>query len=601
MILRKSPSNDSQSQWTQLKPLLGERRRSVVALAVFSILSGFMEAGVLAVVAQVAASLVNGEKEVSASIGPFQLNASVGTLLLAASILASVRLALQVPISALPARIAADVQAQLRNALFDAFGRASWQVQSRDREGHLQEMMTSQVVQATQGAMQVNILITAVFTFLVLIISALVLNIAAALVVLTAAVLLFGLLRPMNALGHRRSRELSQAQMDYASGIGEAVRLAEETQVFGVGAAQRRRIGDLVGAAQDLFFRTQFISRLVPNLYQSLIFLIIVTGLAGLYFTGAGHVASLGAVVLLLVRAGTYGQQIQSSYQLVRQAMPFVDRLQKAERSYTSSSLISQDLPLPGVDALVFENVSYAYRRGQPVLSVIDFNVAAGEAIGIIGPSGAGKSTLVQILLQLRNPDTGRYLINGVPAGQFARDDWHRRIAYVPQQPRLVHASVADNIRYFRSLDDTMVERASKLARLHEDVKRWPKGYETIVGPRADAVSGGQQQRICLARALVAQPRILVLDEPTSALDPRSEALLQESLQTLTGEVTLFIIAHRMSTVELCDRVMVIVDGRLEAFSAMSVLHQHSPYYRSAAASAGSAFPIGPPLAPGQG
>jgi ABC-type multidrug transport system fused ATPase/permease subunit len=110
----------------------------------------------------------------------------------------------------------------------------------------------------------------------------------------------------------------------------------------------------------------------------------------------------------------------------------------------------------------------------------------------------------------------------------------------------------------------------------------WPNGYETIVGPRADAVSGGQQQRICLARALVAQPEILVLDEPTSALDPRSETLIQESLIALKHNVTLFIIAHRMSTLDICDRVMVVLDGHLDAFDTIALLARTNPYYRSA-------------------
>jgi ATP-binding cassette subfamily B protein len=583
--LRRGKGKDgSKSFWVQLRPLLGGRRRAVASLAGFSILSGFTEAGVLAVVAQVAASLVTGEDTISAGLGPFDVNASVGDLLIIASVLAVVRLALQIPISVLPARIAADVQAKLRRGLFDAFTQASWEVQSRDREGHLQEMMTSQVVQATQGAMQVNILITAVFTFAVLIISALVLNVVAALVVLVAAIGLFGALRPLNALGHRRARELSQAQMTYAGGVGESVRLAEETQVFGVGDAQQGRIDELVGEAQDLFFRTQSVGRLVPNLYQSLIFLIIVLGLAALFIGGVGQVASLGAVVLLLVRAGTYGQQLQTAYQQVRQALPFVERLQSAERAYIASAPVSLDRPLDRFDSLSFAGVTYSYQPDRPVLTGIDFEVRAGEAIGIIGPSGAGKSTLVQILLQLRRPDEGRYLINGVPVAEYDRRDWHRQVAYVPQQPGLIHASVAANIAYFRPLGTEAIERAGRLARIDADVQGWAHGYETIVGPRADAVSGGQQQRICLARGLAANPRILVLDEPTSALDPNSEALLQESLRSLAGEVTLFIVAHRMSTLDICDRVMVVQDGRIEAFDSAASLPGKSSYYRSASA-----------------
>jgi ABC-type multidrug transport system fused ATPase/permease subunit len=568
--------------WSRLRPLLGDRRRSVISLAVISVLSGFTEAGILAVVAQVASSLVEGKGRVHTNIGPLHINATVGALLTTAFILAVIRLALQVPISYLPARIAADVQARLRKDLFSAFTSASWGVQSRDREGHLQEMMTSQVVQATLGALQIGILITALLTFLVLIISALALNVVGAAVVLTAAILLFALLRPLNTLGHRRARALSQAQMSYASGVGEAVRVAEETQVFGVTAAQRSRINSLVDTAQNLFFRTQLIGRLAPSIYQSLIFLIIVVGLAGLDAAGAGHVASLGAVVLLLVRAGTYGQQIQSGYQFVRQALPFVERLQEAEQRYAASSPVTGSRPLPRVRTLAFEDVSFAYQSSRPVLSDVNFEVEGGEATGVVGPSGAGKSTLVQILLQLRAPDHGRYLVNDVPVEQFASDDWHRRIAYVPQEPRLLHASVADNIRYFRDVDDDAVERAGRLARIHDDIMRWSSGYDTLVGPRADAVSGGQQQRICLARALVTQPEVLVLDEPTSALDPHSEMLIQDSLIALKGEMTLFIVAHRISTLEMCDRVMVIVDGRLQAFDTIAHLRTSNSYYRSA-------------------
>ncbi len=575
--------------WSRLGPLLGDRRKAVVALAISSVLSGFTEAGVLAVVAQVAASLVDGATRVHVNIGPFHSDATIGALLVVAFVLSVIRLALQVPISYLPARIAADVQARLRDELFDAFTRASWTVQSRDREGHLQEIMTSQVLQAAQGALQAAVLVTASLTFLVLVISALALNVGAAVVVLVAAVALFGLLRPLNALGGQRARALSQSQMAYASGIGEAIRVAEETQVFGVAAAQRSRIDRLTATAQDLFFHTQLLGRLVPNIYQSLIYLVIVAGLAGLYATGSGDVASLGAVVLLLVRAGTYGQQIQGSYQFVRQALPFVERLQEVERLYAASSPVTGERSLPRVKTLAFEKVSYAYRLGRPVLSDISFEIAGGEAVGIVGPSGAGKSTLVQILLQLRRPDHGRYLINGVPVEQFACDDWQRRVAYVPQEPRLIHASVADNIRYFRRLDDDAVERASRLARIHDDISGWSNGYDTTVGPRADAVSGGQQQRICLARALAAQPEVLVLDEPTSALDPRSETLIQDSLIALKGKVTLFIIAHRMSTLEMCGRVMVIVDGRLDAFDTITLLQRENSYYRSASTLAAGA------------
>jgi ABC-type multidrug transport system fused ATPase/permease subunit len=339
-----------------------------------------------------------------------------------------------------------------------------------------------------------------------------------------------------------------------------------------------------VTTVRSLFYRTQMLSRLTPGIYQSIIYLLVVGGLAVLYATHSGHVASLGAVVLLLIRAGGYGQSVQAGYQTIRQAMPFVERVQEVERRYEASIPATGNRSLSHVGMLAFEGVDFAYTPGRRVLSSISFEVTAGETIGVIGPSGAGKSTLVQILLQLRFPDDGRYLINGMSAHEFARGDWYARVAYVPQEPRLLHASVADNIRFYRDLDDASVHEAARLARIDADIRTWADGYDTVIGPRADAVSGGQQQRICIARALAGRPEVLVLDEPTSALDPRSESLLQESLVSLKERLTLFVIAHRMSTLDICNRVMVVVDGRVEDFDTPARLDHQSAYYRSASA-----------------
>ncbi len=562
--------------------LIGDRRMSVVSLAAASILSGFAEAATLALVAQVAAALVNGSKHVQEHIGPFHLHAGIGALLRLAFIFTVIRLVLQLPISILPSRIAAGVQARIRRKLFHAFTRASWEVQSQDREGQFQEIMTSQVSQATGAAMQMTTLISASLTFLVLLCSAFLLNVVAAAVVMVVSIGGFALLHPLRRLTGRYARELSRAQVRMARGVAEAVRLAEETQVFGVGAAQRSRMDAFVARSAALLFRTTLLTKLVPNLYQSLIYVMVVAGLATLNAVGGNHTASLGALVLMLVRASSNGQSVQTAYQGLINAMPFIERTQEAERRYLESAPADGEEPLRRVRALAFADVSFAYRRGRPVLSDISFEVLRGETVGIIGPTGAGKSTLIQILLRLRRPDGGRFLVNGQSADLFMREDWHRLAAYLPQEPRLLHASVAENIRYFRELDDEAVERAGRLARIHEEIMKWSNGYETIVGPRADAVSGGQQQRICLARALAARPELLVLDEPTSALDPHSETLIQESLMSLKSEITLFIIAHRMSTLDICDRVMVVVDGRLVAFDTTALLRRDNPYYQTA-------------------
>lgn len=571
----------------RLSLLIGDSRPKVAWLAFASVLSGVSEAVFLTVVSEIALTLVNGSRHVGGRLGrlgPLHIHAPVDTLLWIALALAFIRLVMQVPLAVLPARIAAEVQARLRRDLFEAYTQASWGSQSSDREGYLQETMTGQVMQATGGALQATGMVTSLFTFAVLLATSFALNAEAAVIIVLATTLLFAALRPLNQLGVKRSRELSNAQMEYAASVNQANRLAEETKVFGVGAAQRNLVESFIDAARELFFRTQTVGRFTPSVYQSVVYLIMVGGLWVLAAEGTKQVVSLGAVILLLMRAGSYGQSVQGSWQMLRQSLPFIERLQDTRQRYLESSVAPGMLPLPSVTSLSFEGVSFAYNEDRPVLSDITFDVTAGESIGVIGPSGAGKSTLIQILLRLRSPQRGRYLLNGEPAELYVPEDWHRCIAYVPQEPRLVHASVAENIRYFRDVSDQEVERAARLARIHDDIVSWPQGYATIVGPRADAVSGGQQQRICLARALVARPEVLVLDEPTSALDPHSEMLIQESLSAIKDELTLFIIAHRMSTLDICGRVMVIVNGRLAAFDTTELLRSENAYYRSASA-----------------
>jgi ATP-binding cassette, subfamily B, bacterial len=578
--------NRAEQRWGRMSSWLGEMLGGsigwVVALVVGSVFSGLAEAGILAVLAQAAAALVNGSTRVQVDVGPLSVSEDIGVLLGFAFGLALLRFALQALVSYVPSRISADMQVRLRHDLLAAYSHASWEVQSRDREGQLQEFATNQIGQAVAGVRAATTLVVSMLTFLVLVASALAFNVIAAAIVVSVAIGLFVLLRPLSKIGSRYGHELAGASVGYARGVSEAVRLSEESHVFGVGEAQREELDRLIADLRKPLFHMQLLGNLVPGIYQSLIYLLVIGALAALYATGTGHVASLGAVVLLLVRASSYGQQAQGSYQAVRQSLPNIERVQEIQRRYEANWEHSGTRSLEAVRSFAFEHVSFEYEAGRPVLSDINFEVDARETIGIVGPTGAGKSTVVQILLRLRDPSSGQYLINGVPAKEFEANDWHRTISYLPQGPRLLHATVADNIRFFRPIPDDEVEHAARLAGIHDEIVRWPAGYDTVVGPRADAISGGQQQRVCLARAIAARPEVLILDEPTSALDPHTEHAIQESLGTLKHELTVFIVAHRMSTLSICDRVMVILDGRCEAFDTASALETDSRYYRTA-------------------
>jgi ABC-type bacteriocin/lantibiotic exporter with double-glycine peptidase domain len=288
----------------------------------------------------------------------------------------------------------------------------------------------------------------------------------------------------------------------------------------------------------------------------------------------------------MLVRAASYGQQVQSLWHGLQQVVPYLSRLSARTAEYEDSVPAAGDQRLRRISTLTLKEATLVYRDEIRALDGVSLSVQASETIGIVGPSGSGKSTLMQVLLRMRAPTSGGYLVNGQRAEALDLLDWQSRVAYLPQEPHVFRGTVAENIRFFRPIDDDAVVQAAMLASVHRDILAMPDGYSTVIGQRADAVSGGQRQRICLARALAGQPEMLVLDEPTSALDHKSESLVQSSLEQIHGSIIMFIIAHRFSTLAVCDRIIALSEGKIEVIGTWSEVLAHSEYLRSGVGSA---------------
>ena len=213
---------------------------------------------------------------------------------------------------------------------------------------------------------------------------------------------------------------------------------------------------------------------------------------------------------------------------------------------------------------VAFENVSFAYRDGEPVLHNISFRVPAGARVGIAGRTGAGKTTLVSLMIRFYDPISGRVLLDGVEIRDYKLADLRSQFAIVLQEPVLFSTSIAENIAYSRpgaSQED--IVRAAKLANAHDFITAFPEGYQTHVGERGMRLSGGEHQRISLARAFLKDASILLLDEPTSSVDIKTEAAIMEAMERLVKGRTTFIIAHRLSTLENCDIRLELEAGRL--------------------------------------
>ena len=289
-------------------------------------------------------------------------------------------------------------------------------------------------------------------------------------------------------------------------------------------------------------------------------------------------------VVLVLIRAASYSQTLQVSYQQLSEASPYFERVTATEALYLAHPHRTGGADAGPLDTLTFEAVGYRYPRIEDQMALdpgqaptaeastvedaalhdVDLTLRRGAMVGVVGPSGAGKSTFVQLLLGLRDPTEGRITADGVDVRDLAEAAWFSRVSVVPQEPVLLATTVFDNIAFRRpGITAEQVEAAARHAHVHDEILAFPDGYQTRVGERGGQVSGGQRQRICIARALVGDPDLVVFDEPTSALDPQSEKGIQQTLDELREEAIVVVVAHRLSTLDRCDEIVVFRDGRL--------------------------------------
>jgi subfamily B ATP-binding cassette protein MsbA len=239
-------------------------------------------------------------------------------------------------------------------------------------------------------------------------------------------------------------------------------------------------------------------------------------------------------------------------------------------------------IELPAVRGHVrAENLSFAYDPRQPVLSDVSFEAKPGELIAIVGPTGSGKTTIMNLLHRFYDPTSGRLTIDGHDVKDVRLDSLYRQIALVPQDTILFGGPIRDNIRYGREdATEEEIVAASTAAHAHEFIVGFPDGYQTIVGEKGINLSGGQRQRVAIARAILKNPRILLLDEATSALDTESERLVQEALERLMVNRTTFVVAHRLSTIQRADRILVLNKGKIvESGTHAALLEQQGLYH----------------------
>jgi ATP-binding cassette subfamily B protein len=377
---------------------------------------------------------------------------------------------------------------------------------------------------------------------------------------LVALIWIFG--RPMKDLGRRR-RDLEgrlMAQVEQTLGAIPAVqaftREERESERF------RRTADEAVAAYQR--------STAVDLWFKSLVGLVTAAGTAGIMWLGATYAlegrVSVGTILVFLAYLACLYEPLNSvvyTASLVQYAAAGGDRV----REVLDTPADVQDAPDSRAVRLRgdvhFDDVSFAY-GSEPVLKGVSLEAKPGEVIAIVGPTGAGKTTLVNLLLRFFDPSAGRVTVDGHDLRQLKVRSLREQVAIVLQEPFLFPLSVADNLSYGRpSATREEIIAAAEAANADAFIRRLPDGYDTVIGERGATLSGGEKQRLAIARALLKDAPILILDEPTSALDARTETLLLEALERLMEGRTTFIIAHRLSTIRNADRIVVLEAGQI--------------------------------------
>jgi ATP-binding cassette subfamily B protein len=555
------------------------RRGRIAGVAVSSFAAGTLEALFLVLVTRTALAVTDGSDVASLPLlGERDVSWGlwIAPALIAARVLLSVLTAWQ------EAQLSEVAVSELQQTLTSAFLSSSWDTQRRVAanlqqlvstfSGAARTVLTSVARAVSAGA---NLAALSVLAFLV--------DPVGASIVVGAVVVLAVVLAPLRARIRRNSAKAAEHSLAFATTVAEISQLGVEVQTFRVGHAVDNKLHALVARSRRAVRKVQFLSGLTTPIYTGLAYLGLVAALAIIASISSSDTGSLAASLLVMLRSLSYGQALQGSWAGVSSAAPQLEVLRARLNELRAGARRQGGRTIDRVGVISAESVTLEYEAGERVLHDVTFTVQPGETIGIVGPSGGGKTSLVQLILALREPTSGSLMFNGFDIREIDLDVIATKVAIVPQGSNLITGTVAENIRFFRTdLDDAQVERSAHLAHIHDDIVKLPGGYSSQVGPQGGHLSGGQKQRICIARALASQPEVLVLDEPTSALDVRSEHAIRTTLSSLRGEVTVIVIAHRLSTLDICDRIMVIQEGQLTAFDTPARLAGSAGFYSDA-------------------
>ncbi len=446
-----------------------------------------------------------------------------------------------------------------RSAIF-AYLDASYSYISRMRAARLHELTGQHARVAGSAVSHLSSGLNSTVSLLVFVVSALILDPIATLIFLVIGSLSVLGLRPLARWTKTQATLLGNQSIDLGVHVTETTDLIREVKTLGVvGPFKDGFAADVRGLAR-FSRRLQFAQSAVPLVYIGVGMLVLLGTFAIAAELSGGSFATLGGTALLLFRALSYGQQLSGIQQRLARVIPYAEALTEftEEAKANAAAKSSGTVRLPSIDTIEFVDTTFSYGDDlAPAIKNVSFEITRPALIAIVGPSGTGKTTIAHLALGLLQPSTGSIRLNDVPMSDIDGRDLAGLVALVPQEPVVLHATVMDNIRFFRDyVSEKDVLETAKAIGIHDTIMSLEHGYATEIGESTRGLSGGQRQRIAIARALAGKPSLIILDEPTSALDSESERWVMDALTEVGSDAIALVIAHRQETIDRCDAML---------------------------------------------